>query len=47
MEYFNFEFVDKKYTADTFPMLHMAMSNVVPIQVRLTKYAEQDQNCET
>ena len=39
-QYFNFEIVDKKFTATEFPMLHVGMSNTVPIQVKLTAHTE-------
>ena len=37
-QYFNFSFVDKKYSAHQLPMLHIGMSHTVPLEVRLTEY---------
>ena len=34
-QYFNYEFVDERYRADNFPILHANMSKIVPIVMKL------------
>ena len=45
-QYFNWSHTSDKYTKDKFPMMHVAMSETIPIDMKISQYVEERTGCD-
>ena len=45
-QYFDWKFVSDEFSENKFPMLHIGMSKIVPIEMKITPYEEERTGCD-